>query len=351
MTRPAPLQFTFPTAALGLLALCLVALACAPAGQSAGAIYDNRPTPTSTPPARLPASLDESPLLRGLVARHDKSVGQSNAGAASLTARLEWVEIRIVSRETDSASVRQFLTDRGIEYYLDPLERPGVAHREQTIGSHIPIALLKEIAELPSVQKLIFWEISPFPKIGPRLALLLLEHEVGILHQPQYGDSCGYESLDPNDDFGRHYEILPSRIDDNWNRVGDYVLMQFSIAGENLADREVNVEFAMRYLMDIGIPAEDVWDSPKDDSLTAFTKWAQFYKYEYLWLWMPIDVIHEFSQLPEIGWIGSPLPLSRDYYRCLSLQDILDLSSSQNSAPQSAKPSEGSAANHWGQNW
>ena len=196
-----------------------------------------------------------------------------------------------------------------------------------------------------------FWEVSPFLKIGPRLALLLPEHEVGIPHQPQYGDSCGYESLDPYDDFERHYEILPSRLDDNWNRVGDYVLMQFNISGKNLVDREVNVEFVMRYLLDIGITAEDVWDSPENDSLTAFAKRAQFYKYEYLWLWMPIDIIHEFSQLPEIGWGGSPPPLSTDYYRCLSLQDILNLSSSRGSAPQSAKPFGGSAASHRGQDW
>ena len=325
MRRRTALQSAFLLAAPGLLALCLAALACAPAGPA---------TPTFAPAVRLPASLDESPLLRGIIVQHEKSAGQSDAGAAPLTQRLEWVEVRIVSQETDSASVRQFLADRGIEYYLDPLERPGVAHRQQTIGSHIPIVLLKEVAELPSVQQLTFREISPLPKIGPRLALLLLEHEVGIPHRPRYGDSCGYESLDPYDAFGRHYEILPSRVDNNWNRVGDYVLMQFNIAGENLADRKGNVAFVMRHLRDVGITAEDVWDRPANDSVTAFAEWARFYGYEYLWLWMPIDIIYNFSQLPKISWVGSPLPITPDYYRCMSLQDIRELSSSRRSAPQ-----------------
>lgn len=101
--RRTALPFTLPTAAMGLLALCLVALDCTPAaptGQSASSADDTLPTPTATPPVRLPASLDESPLLRGLVARHEKSVGQNDAGATPLAARLGWVEVRIVSRET-----------------------------------------------------------------------------------------------------------------------------------------------------------------------------------------------------------------------------------------------------------
>ena len=263
----AALQYVLLTAAVGLIAVCWLALvrACGPAVPAEQAVY-----------------LD--PMVKIALARHEatrlpeaSSTAQNEAGADGSLETLAveiWVPsttrydffLRPDKREQIAVQrghqLRRYLTDRGAT--ITGSEE--VRH----IAAQVPVAMLRELSEMPYVGAIVVKEIQvpgltaaeASKIIVPGFALVIAAHEAGITL---------WEENDPDRPL--------------WFHSGDLVFMAVLMTGDDTAAITANARQVAQFLSDNGITG-----IIQDDELAGSAVVAT----------VPAPVLKALARLPEV---------------------------------------------------